>query len=231
MLKNNLIELTNKLYRMTLLFPKKEPLRYKMRGVADDILADLITWEVFNSSNPGKVAVVEKREKGEVILAIEKDLDVLNGYFEVAKWQNWVSYFDVLEIQEKYDKIKRDFKKEIGSLEIEEKDLKIELLPKPNKANREQFSVRDSESKEPAPERRGSLNRVERQDSLDSRKEKILEFLKEKGRAQVWEIGRIFPEVSKRTLRRDFVQLLEQGLVERIGEKNNTFYRLKAKEI
>ena len=37
--KNSLIELTNKVYKLTLLFPKKEPLRYKIREVADDILA------------------------------------------------------------------------------------------------------------------------------------------------------------------------------------------------
>jgi len=37
---NHLLQITNELYRLTLLFPKKEPLRYKMRELADDILAD-----------------------------------------------------------------------------------------------------------------------------------------------------------------------------------------------
>ena len=37
----------------------------------------------------------------------------------------------------------------------------------------------------------------------------------------------VFPEVTKRTLRRDFEQMLGQGLVERIGERNNTFYQVK----
>jgi len=62
---------------------------------------------------------------------------------------------------------------------------------------------------------------------LPQRQEKILEILKEKGRAQVWEIQKIFPEVTKRTLRRDFEHMLAQGLIERIGERNETFYRLK----
>jgi len=38
-----LIQLTNEIYRLTLLFPKKEPLRYKMRELADDILANFLT--------------------------------------------------------------------------------------------------------------------------------------------------------------------------------------------
>ena len=36
-----------------------------------------------------------------------------------------------------------------------------------------------------------------------------------------------FPDVSKRTLRRDFESLLSQGVVRRIGDKNDTGYRLR----
>lgn len=59
------------------------------------------------------------------------------------------------------------------------------------------------------------------------RLQRILKILKEKERAQVWELKKIFPEVTKRTLRRDLEQLLEQGLIERLGERNATFYRLR----
>ena len=62
---------------------------------------------------------------------------------------------------------------------------------------------------------------------MNERQEKILEVLREKGRAQVWEIKQIFPQVSKRTLRRDFESLFKRGIIERIGERNNTFYRLE----
>ena len=37
-----LIQLTKNLYQLTLLFPKKEPLRYKMRELADEILANCL---------------------------------------------------------------------------------------------------------------------------------------------------------------------------------------------
>jgi len=157
--REKLIELTNKLYKQTLLFPKKEPLRYKMREVADDILAF------------GK----------------EKDLEVLKKYFEVAKRQNWVSYFDLLEIEEEYDKIKSDLPRAV----------------------------------------QGPTSNELKKKRLDTRKEKILKVLKEKEKVQVWEIKEILAEVSKRTLRRDFEQLLKQGLIERIGERNDTFYKIK----
>jgi len=172
--KENIIELTNKVYKLTLLFPKKEPLRYKMREAADEILANSVS----NSSK------------------IKKNLEIIKSYFEVAKWQNWVSYFDILEIEEEYDKIE--------CIKVA-RGPSSGAGPKLAKVNGEQFSVR----------------------VLDFRKEKILEILKEKEKIQVGELKEFLPDVSKRTLRRDFDQLLKLELVERIGERNNTFYCLK----
>jgi len=171
--KDNFIELTNKVYKLTLLFPKKEPLRYKIREVADDILA-------CDSSSK----------------KLQENLEILKKYFEVAKYQNWVSYFDILEIIKEYDKIGTDL---------------LETVEKPVFAKNRSIQGKTSDTK-----------------ALDHRKEKILEILKEKERIQVWEVNEILSDVSKRTLRRDFEQLLKQGLVERIGEKNNTFYCLKS---
>jgi DeoR/GlpR family transcriptional regulator of sugar metabolism len=54
-----------------------------------------------------------------------------------------------------------------------------------------------------------------------------LEILEEKRRVQVGDLKEVFPKVSKRTLRRDFKFLIQQGLVEKVGEKNNTFYQLR----
>jgi DeoR/GlpR family transcriptional regulator of sugar metabolism len=62
---------------------------------------------------------------------------------------------------------------------------------------------------------------------MNERQKKILEILKEKGKIQVGQIKEFFPNVSKRTLRRDFQSLVKKGIIERIGEKNKTFYQLK----
>lgn len=157
------IQLTANLYRLTLLFPKKEPLRYKMRELADEILAN----------------------------QTEEKLEILNSFFEVAKTQNWVTPQDILNLQQEYSKVKEEFKK-----------LSEVQLPKVEK-------------------RRGV------EETIPGRQQKILEVLKEKGKAQVWELKQIFPEVSKRTLRRDFEQMFNQGLIERMGERNETFYQIK----
>ena len=71
----------------------------------------------------------------------------------------------------------------------------------------------------------GISKRSSSKNALQRRQQKILEILKERGKAQVGDFKKIFPSVSKRTLRRDFRGLTDNGLVERIGEKNDTFYQ------
>lgn len=145
----------------------------------------------------------------------EKDLEALNRFFEVAKIQNWVSPFDVLAIQKDYDNIR------------EELNLISEKTPQifPEAVAPRALS-KIVESNNIIPEiisRMPELQPSER----NERQERILAFLRENGRAQVWEVKQVFPEVTKRTLRRDFEQMLSQGVIERMGEKNNTFYQTK----
>ena len=170
--KDFLIQLTNNLYRLTLLFPKKEPLRYKMREIADEVLA---------------------KPNG-------KDLEILNSFFEVAKSQTWVRNADILAIQKEYDNLKEELKK---------------AKPEKKKSNSDKVPMIEVEPQSFLPQ------------PMIERQEKILAYLKENGRVQVWQVKQLFPEVSKRTLRRDFEQMLRQEKIERIGERNDTFYQIK----
>ena len=201
-----LIQLTNSLYRLTLLFPKKEPLRYKMREIADDILADLIKLSPEVSAEVGPPQVKNKRVENVIPLA---DLEVLDAFFEVAKEQNWVSPEEILKLQENYSKLKEELKIEVEEDKSSSPPLAV-------------ARVTDLEMTLTLP-----LDKSKNEcSSISERQEKILAFLKEQGRAQVWQIKQVLPEVTKRTLRRDFESLLKKGLVERTGERNNTFYQV-----
>ncbi|MDP3093139.1 MAG: DeoR family transcriptional regulator [bacterium] len=181
--KQELIQLTEELYRLTLLFPKKEPLRYKIRELADNILANHLRLGL---------ALGKQRE---LVLDICQDLRVLEGFFAVAKEQNWVSPGNLLRISGRYASMKQ---------ELEDTEV---LVPETITAE----SPLDFNS--PPKNTR--------------RRDRILEILKGKGKAQVWEFKEIFPGVTKRTLRRDFEKLLAQDLVERIGQRNQTYYQPK----
>ena len=207
-----LVELTTKIYRLTLLFPKKDPLRYKIREAAIEVLRNWTLQESFCDKN-GKMA-------SEAFFGIEQNLNVLDSYFEVAKWQNWVSFFEVLEIQKEYKGIREMITEEKEKTEVQEKidNLIAETIGEETL----ELALDKKEVLENEPE-------VE-EGGLDERKKKIIEFLSKKERAQVWELNKVLPDVTKRTLRRDFHYLFEMGLIDRIGEKNNTFYQLKKKE-
>jgi hypothetical protein len=64
--------------------------------------------------------------------------------------------------------------------------------------------------------------------SLSERQRKILGILQNKEKTQVWELQKVLSEVTKRTLRRDLDDLLQHNLIERKGEWNAVFYRLKS---
>lgn len=179
--KGFLFQITNELYRLTRLFPKKEPIRYKIREIANEILIKCIT----NSApNP-----------------ILNELEALNSLLEIAKNQNWVSPSEILNLQKEYSKLGEEL-------------LKNRIQEKKDSGLTPQNSFQKN-----LPAREGSF--------LNERQEKILELLKEKGKLQVWQVKQIFPQVSKRTLRRDFTRLLRKGLIERLGERNQVFYQLK----
>jgi len=78
------LKLTKDSYRLTLMFPKREPLRCKIREVADDILAGLIT-----------------RKKNDMC-GIDDQLDLIDSFFDVAREQNWVAMPLIDEVKNGY---------------------------------------------------------------------------------------------------------------------------------
>jgi hypothetical protein len=155
-----LTQLTEKIYKISLLFPKKEPLRYKIRDIATEILSKVLNSRI--SHNP-----------------VYEELEILDSFLEIAKKQNWVAYREIEEIQKEYKRIREEILEKIT------------------------------------------------QKKLNSRQEKILQVLKEKGKIQVWQLKEYFPNISKRTLRRDLARLISLGHVLRTGQVSNTFYQLK----
>jgi len=206
--KKTLIQITDELYRLTLLFPKKESLRYKLREQANEILMDSIYLlrEIETNSQ-----AVEKSALAGIWHKDSKAFAVLDSFLEIARLQNWVSSNKISLIKEKYltmmNMIEEMIKKE------REKEPEKLAMPQKEPIFLEQEAV-------------SSVPILTKTEKLNERQKTILETLKEKEKAQVWHFKKIFPEVSKRTLRRDFEQLYTRGLVERIGERNNTFYRL-----
>ena len=59
------------------------------------------------------------------------------------------------------------------------------------------------------------------------RLQKMLEFVREHGRITNSDYQKLSPDVNPETLRRDFVDLVERGIVMKVGDKRGTYYILK----
>ena len=232
--KQEIIELTNRVYKLTLLFPKKEPLRYKIREIVQELLANLITLETINNPDSGMILISEAMNQRKLFFVAEKDLEILDSYLEVAKWQNWVSYFDVLEIQQKYANIRGNLEVQISRFYNKEEAAvpgQKELLGGKD-SNNPAVSEKDEDgAKEKPAIPFDSLILKSKESDQGLRHNKILDILNKVETIQVGEINKFFPGVSKRTLRRDFQKLMSKNFIERMGDKNDTFYKLKDKNI
>ncbi len=218
MKKNRVLEITNELYRLTLLFPKKEPLRFKMRELADEILANFITY-----FNPVSKPLISPG----LIESSYNLFEVLDSFFEVAKAQNWIKPTDLLKIQEEYKNIRQEMERSKQSIEQEQEKKEI-TETEPSIIQLTEGISSPSLPKIPSSPDFSNLEEIEESKAeVTGRQKIILEILKQKEGVQVWEVKDVFPDISKRTLRRDFRQLLKDGLVERKGDKNTTFYQLK----
>ena len=129
-------------------------------------------------------------------------------------------------LKEKIEKIRKDTEIINSYLEIAEKqdwvdELNFLVLKREYAKIKEELKSKKvvSSSKDPKPANPHGI--------LSERCRKILEILRQKEKAQVWEFKKIFPEVTKRTLRRDFEFLLKQGLIDRAGENNNIYYKIR----
>jgi hypothetical protein len=97
--KEYFIRLTLALYRVTELLSEKEPLRMKIREKAGEVLADLI---LASKSNPGL--------DRDPAFKIQKNLDILDAFFDLALSQNWIDSRNFLVLREEYGKIRENLK-------------------------------------------------------------------------------------------------------------------------
>lgn len=181
--KDFLIKLTLFIYQTSEHWPEDNLLKFKIRNLANEILADCILLSQGNFTK-----TLQSKLLGEVC--------EIQECFVQARAKRFLNRNEFLLFQKEYNNIKR----KLGALTS--KGIK-------------------------QVERRGAFLETEKgfkEEELREREKKILEILEEKGKAQVQDLQKFFPNISKRTLRRDLESLLKKGLVQRSGEWSRIFY-------
>ena len=196
-------DLTNAVYQIVDLFPEQDILQDKTKEKALAIMDNL--------------AVISLPEwsfkKGKAALEILKDIEILTGYFSLAKAKGWINGMNLMIVLAQYDKIKKDLK---PIADLMQKDPSLgETKAKPAK-------VREV----------GAVDNVVNNNQgieapLSDRQSKIIEILRTQGGVQVSDLKDALSDVTKRTLRRDLDDLLKKGKISRVGEWNQVFYKLQ----
>lgn len=163
-MKEDILKLTNIAYKLLEFFPEAGPLKNRAKDKALEIMSE---------PDP-------------------ENIDILLGYFWIAKCQGWISSTNYLIIVNEYEKIsdKRLVKHFDGPATIP--------------------ATRDLGGKE-----------------FLGRKGKIISFLENNEKAQVMDLQKVLPNITKRTIRRDLDELLGAGKVARFGEFNQVFYKIR----
>ncbi len=192
-INEKILEITYSLYKLTILFPKKEPLRYKLREVAIDLMANIIRLDKMGSSNLSK----------NLFSILEKEFKVLKSFFQIVKRQNWLKQQDILILEKEYQA-------------IEQKIF---------------FPTQESKDYAPSAQKRPTVFLPpfgldkESTGELDVRQKKVLKILQQKKQAQIGQLSKDFPQISRRTLLRDLEKLSQTGFVVRQGNGRGAIYR------
>jgi len=134
---------------------------------------------------------------------VEKEVEVLLNYLAMAKKIGWINAMNYLIICKGFEDIK-PVGAETPKTSVAEVKAELEPLPQP------------------------VLNKLppKQKSDLTARQQKIVEFLKQKERAQVADLLQVLPNVTKRTIRRDLDELLEMGQIVRTGNFNQVSYQM-----
>ena len=221
-----LIKLTLGLYQVTELFPEEEPLKNQTREKANEILADLILIK----ENPVRINIREKKPFFEGLM---KKIEILKSYFKIAQAQNWADIRNFLVLEREYSKIKG----KIEQYSNQPQNIQDMCITFGGRTSKSYAQFGDPISKHSSKLASKSISKsrgqkskktsISERQSISGRQKRILGILKDNGKIQTRQMKEIFPEKSKRTLQRDLEKLILKNLIEKKGERNDTFYQLK----
>ncbi|MFA5178208.1 MAG: hypothetical protein WC427_01450 [Candidatus Paceibacterota bacterium] len=246
-MKEGLVKLTNALYKVTGLFPAKEPLKFAIRKEALDVLFFYIVSEKQTTSS-------QRLQKESSLKKSLECLGLLKTYFEIAKQQKWVDARNFLVMEKEYlfieevlahdlSKITNIHQQEEQAKAVEEslkkeiiqelKDqVKIELNSLPKQETKKQEGLNHLEQLGQAKEQKSQTFDLEKPsgeidyEKLTSIQLKLLELLQGNGQLRPNEINKHFPNLTSRSIRRELKGLKERRIIGTIGTGRSVSYKI-----
>lgn len=200
-MENGFIKIANATYKVLDFFPDSDPLKNK----AKEKVLSFLEYASLVFGSEGWVSL----QKEKAALQLLDSIEILKTYLSLGKQQGWIDTVNFLILIKEYDSIKSKINRPKQLFRRH-----VEIIPEKTNNAMELKNETIQLKKEPISE-----------DSISERQEKILEILTQKQKAQVSDIIKEIPDVTKRTLRRDLDDLLKKSKIIRSGEWSQVFYR------
>ena len=222
-MEEKFLKLTSAVYGILAFFPESDPLKNKAKEKVLSIMENLTLF----SSRQISIDLLKyfPQDKSSIQSKILEDIAILLNYFKIGKSQGWISDVNYLIVLNEYEKIE----KEIKSTALDKKNPKAFQIFQ-GRAQTSKEPVLNIESKEhlqSSPLAKTSSDFVSDQPKFSDRQSRIIKFLEDYGRAQVMDLQKVLPNITKRTIRRDIDELINMGRIARMGEFNQIFYKIK----
>lgn len=194
------IKITNSTYKVLEFLPEAETLKQKANEKVLSIMESLAF--IFAQENFAGINCWQK------INEALSDVDIFLSYLKIAKDRGWLDTINFLILEKEYKAIETDLSK------LKEKC-----------SSRNDYPVVQSNTSEADGANPKQPEPVKKNGELTERQKKILEIVQKNEKTQVSDIIKVLPDVTKRTIRRDMDELLKSGMVLRVGEFNQIFYK------
>lgn len=236
-MEDKILKLTNTVYKILEFFPESDPLKNRAKDKALVIMENLI---LLDEATPQSGASLARLEEA------RRDIDILLGYLWIGKTQGWLNSVNCLIITGEYEKIKKKFApvielpQQISGAEesLPEEEYMQAGFRDGLDSGAEELDAGEEDFFDFSEDL--ALQDVERDEAvvfsddnakfsheLTARQKKIIDFLTSNERAQVMDLKKMLPDITKRTIRRDLDELMELGKIVRFGDFNQVFYQIK----
>ena len=210
---SNGVKITNAVYKVLDFFPEGDPLKYKAKEKALAILENVTL--IFNAEGWMSLKNYLSPNREKAIEQLLNDIEVLENFLNLGKSQGWLSNVNFLIITKEYSKIKDGIERPKGVIKkhletvssIENPVVKSEHILQPDRGL-------------------GDGQILANRGAYSERQKRIMYILANREKAQVSDLVKELPNITKRTVRRDLDDLLKKGKIIRVGEWNQVFYKI-----
>ena len=217
MTEENIIKLTNALYKVTDLFPKEEPLRFAIRKEGLDVL-------FFSNIVKGKSVSAAPKEREQHLEKVLAKVELIKTYFGIAKEQECVSERNFEVLEREYDSLKDSLSLEVLRVREVKKPVIMEVKKEEPVSVSAGMKEEVKEEKKAEPEKR-EVRHINYEE-LSSVQLKVLEILQNQGQLKANQISNFFPEMNPRTIRRELKGLKESKIITSVGGGKMTSYEI-----